>query len=88
MRLVDPTAGRIDHRSNSSHPSLKGRASGLRFERVQDGHLLAWIRLADGQWRALVAIEMDSANHRTCLTIALYVPPDAISQKERTPYDK
>lgn len=83
MRSVDPDAGRPDYSSNAKHPSLQVRASGIRFEAVENGWLLAWIRLSDGQFRAIVAVELRSANKRTALDIQLYVRPGAVRKRER-----
>lgn len=80
LRSVDPHAGRPAYRTVQP-PSLRVRASGLRLERDVEGYLLAWIRLADGQWRALVNVELRSANQQTILSMTLYVQPDAVRPK-------
>lgn len=83
MRSVDPEAGQPDYGTKANHPSLRVRASGIRFEAVENGWLLAWVRLADGQFRAIVAVELRSANNRTALHIQLYVRPEAVRKSER-----
>jgi hypothetical protein len=84
MRSVDPDAGRPDYASNANHPSLRVRAAGIRFEPIEPGWLLAWLRLADGQFRAIVSVELRSANQRTVVAMHLYVRPEAVRKKERT----
>lgn len=88
MRAVDPGAGQPDYSSNGSHPSLRVRAAGIRFEPVESGYLLAWIRLADGQWRAIVSVELRSANQRSSLQTTLYVAGEAVRKREENDDDR
>lgn len=78
MRAVDPTAGQPAYASNPHHPSLRVRAAGIRFEPEVHGRQWAWIALADGQWRALVSVSLESANRQTRFETMLYLPADAI----------
>lgn len=82
MRSIDPAAGRPDYESSTTHPSLRVRAAGIRFEPVESGYLLAAVRLSDGQWRAIVHIELHSANGRTGIQVPLWVQPEAVRRKE------
>lgn len=82
MRSVDPAAGMPDYRSNQTHPTLGVRAAGIKLGMTEEGFLLAWVRLADGQWRAIVAIDLESANGRTGLQLTLYVRPEAVRKRD------
>lgn len=81
MKDVDPSAGALDFKSNKNHPSLRVRAAGLRFEPVEPASLLAWVKLCDGQWRAIVLVELHSSNGRTGLTIPLYVSHTVVRRR-------
>ncbi len=74
---VDPTAGRPPGLARQPLP-LRVRAGGVRVEPRMSGVQHAWLRLCDGQWRALVEVELSSANRRSRLTLPLLVVPDAI----------
>lgn len=75
---VDPTAGRPPGFARDPLP-LRVRAGGVRVEPRMPGVQHAWLRLCDGQWRALVEVEVTSANARSRLTLTILVAPDAIA---------
>lgn len=75
---VDPTAGRPPGFACDPLP-LRVRAGGVRVEPRMSGVQRAWLRLCDGQWRALVEVEVSSANRRSRLTLTMLVAPDAIA---------
>ena len=74
---VDPTAGRPPGFARQP-PPLRVRAGGVRVEPRMPGTQHAWLRLCDGQWRALVEVEISSANRHSRLTLTMLVAPDAI----------
>lgn len=75
---VDPTAGRPPGFARNP-PPLRVRAGGVRVEPRMSGVQRAWLRLCDGQWRALVEVELTSANGRSRLALTILVVPDAIA---------
>ena len=75
---VDPTAGRPPGFARDPLP-LRVRAGGVRVEPSMPGKQHAWVRLCDGQWRALVEVEISSANRHSRLTLTMLVAPDAIA---------
>lgn len=75
--MFDPTVG-VPPGLAETPPTLKVRAGGVRLESTSLGRQVAWLRTYDGQWRALVAIELTSANARTRIETHLWLPPEAI----------
>ncbi|WP_461666573.1 hypothetical protein [Gordonia sputi] len=75
--LVDPTAGRPFGFAREGVP-LRVRAAGVRIERRMRGRQRAWVRLSDGQWRALVDVTFASANGQSALALTMMVVPDAL----------
>lgn len=74
---VDPTAGRPPGFARQP-PPLRVRAGGVRVEPRMSGVQHAWLRLCDGQWRALVEVEVSSANRHSRLTLTMLIAPGAI----------
>ncbi|GAA4684281.1 hypothetical protein GCM10023197_45800 [Gordonia humi] len=82
MRSIDPVIGQPGYSSSPTHPSLRVRAAGIRVEPAVDGYLLTAVRPSDGQWRAIVHIELRSANGRTGIQVPVWVQPEAVRRKE------
>jgi hypothetical protein len=73
---IDPHAGR-PYGFAKAGVSLRVRAAGAHLHARMPGRQIAWLRLTDGQWRAVVDIEIASANGQSALMIRILVEPDA-----------
>jgi len=82
-RTVDPAAGRPPGFSDKPL-SLRIRAAGARVDAQMNAQQLGWLRMSDGQWRALCAVDIRSANNLSRLRLTLLVPPDALTVIENT----
>ncbi|ROZ88078.1 hypothetical protein EEB19_22335 [Gordonia sp. OPL2] len=78
MTVIDPTLGR-GRRFGRSGVSLHVRANGAQINPQLAGWQMAWLGMADGQWRALVYVQISSANGQSRLPVTLWVPPDALT---------
>ncbi len=75
---IDPHAGR-PYGFAPTGVSLRVRAAGAHLHARMPGRQWAWLRLTDGQWRALVDIEIASANGQSALMIRILVEPEAVA---------
>lgn len=62
--------------------ALRVRAFGARVEPLLPAHQIVWLRLANGLWRGICRMRVDSANHLSTATNMLGVPPEAITVHE------
>lgn len=68
---------------NAHPPTLAVRAGGIRLEPAMLGHQVAWVRIFDGQWRALITIDLTSANRSTTVRSTLWLPATAFSPVDK-----
>lgn len=80
MAVADPSCGRTY--AAGGGVSLRVRASGARIEPTMRGLLLAWLQLSNGLWRGICQVPVESANHVSSATIAMWVPPEALRPSE------
>lgn len=80
VHAVDPDAGRPPGFA-PDRPSLRVRADGIRLEASVPASLRAWIRLDDGQWRAVVVARLASPNGSLRVDVPFWCRPEAIKPR-------